>query len=539
MIAIYCRTSPNSRDEEEKTIGQQKDEGIKFATKQGDGYEVYADEDLTGFSDDINKRPDLIRMLADIKRGKIASVWVWKMSRLARNMEASQAIYSVIRKARIRLFEGDKEYALDNPKDKAFADIMAVFSELDRSIIIENTQRGVRTAREKGVKIGTVPYGYRKIGVKEDGRKKNAIYSIEPKEAAKIRLIFDTVIFKGSISATIRELEQTNDSIKMYNLQTWYKRILTRIEYTGKTIKPSDGTLTPCLNFPVEIVPLDTFNDANKIVFSNINRMKNREDSKLLTGIIRCSVCGNKYYHAKHSGKSTYHHLYNKENPCKGNPCYLNINLEQVVSFTLIMTDHSLDVVKEHFAKQSDYKESKKRELEIINKGLERDLEQVERKIANLINLIEDDPDADFKKRLKDRQEERENIKRSIQANKVAVLGDTIVDEGSAALVSEMINKYHNATVEQQKLILANHASIEVTDGKVFVSYSWGMDWIITLPPRKKYTYSVDCNFSSNRYLITPESEGSISVKIITPFGEDYDEGLSASMSLSTSPEDS
>ena len=89
MLAIYCRTSKNKREGQDKSIPSQRMLGIKFAEKNGLEYEIFVDEGISGTKDDIRDRPQFAEMVNRIRKGKINGVYCIDQSRIERNTEIS------------------------------------------------------------------------------------------------------------------------------------------------------------------------------------------------------------------------------------------------------------------------------------------------------------------------------------------------------------------------------------------------------------------------------------------------------------------
>ena len=87
--AVYCRVSSDERlDQEFNSIDAQKEAGHAFvASQRAEGWIPVADDyDDPGFSGGNTERPGLKRLLADIERGLIDIVVVYKIDRLTRSL---------------------------------------------------------------------------------------------------------------------------------------------------------------------------------------------------------------------------------------------------------------------------------------------------------------------------------------------------------------------------------------------------------------------------------------------------------------------
>ena len=78
-VAIYVRVSTNGQDTE-----VQESELREYVERRGWTYEVYRDKGQSGARSD---RPELNRLLADLRKRKLDVVVVWALDRLARSRQ--------------------------------------------------------------------------------------------------------------------------------------------------------------------------------------------------------------------------------------------------------------------------------------------------------------------------------------------------------------------------------------------------------------------------------------------------------------------
>ncbi len=87
--AVYCRVSTDERlDQEFNSIDAQKEAGHAYVVSQrAEGWIPVADDyDDPGFSGGNTERPALKRLMADIEKGLIDTVVVYKIDRLTRSL---------------------------------------------------------------------------------------------------------------------------------------------------------------------------------------------------------------------------------------------------------------------------------------------------------------------------------------------------------------------------------------------------------------------------------------------------------------------
>lgn len=98
------------------------------------------------------KRPQLEKMINELEKGDI--VIVESLSRLGRNLKNILDIVDYFDKNNIKLISDKENIDTKSAMGKAMFNFIAVLSQLERELLIERTQEGLKSAKEKGVKLG-------------------------------------------------------------------------------------------------------------------------------------------------------------------------------------------------------------------------------------------------------------------------------------------------------------------------------------------------------------------------------------------------
>lgn len=127
---------------------------------------AYREEGGARHSDDLSLkgRPQLRQMLEDARDRKFQRVVIWDRTRLARG-EHLQMLLDYLQQCGVKVFIGDLPDAGDSTEI-----LISILQALDRHFLRalrKNTKRGLQDAREKGVRIGRVPAGFKLIGGKD------------------------------------------------------------------------------------------------------------------------------------------------------------------------------------------------------------------------------------------------------------------------------------------------------------------------------------------------------------------------------------
>jgi len=296
--ALASRVSTLEQATDGYSISVQKEKLEHYAKAQGYNFAHYTDEGYSG--KDLN-RPALKKLISDIKNGKINIVLIYKLDRLSRRVKDILELVELFEKHNVVLYSLSESLDLTSPFGRAALKMLATFSELERETIIERMMMG-KAARAKSGRYscpGKVPFGYRMSIAKEDELE---IY--EP-EAEAIRKIFDLYI---NCDFTFRKLydycKEVYPDIKYFGNQMCCKALIKRPMYAGY-FKFNDE-LIKGVNFSA-IISYETFLQAQAKVEANRTKRSVDNTPYLLTGLVYCVACGNRYV-----GKSYERYSYKK-----------------------------------------------------------------------------------------------------------------------------------------------------------------------------------------------------------------------------------
>lgn len=281
------------------------------------GFEIageYEDAGKSGKS--IEGRLAFNRMMEDIKSGKdhVSFVLVFKLSRFGRNAADVLSSLQIMQDFGVNLI--CVEDGIDSSKDagKLMISVLSAVAEIERENIRVQTMEGrIQKAREGKWNGGFAPYGYKLA----DGK-----LIINEAEAEAIRVIYDQYvntdmgsngIAKYLENHGIHKIARQNGKTPLFNAAL-IRKILKNPVYCGKIAygrrkaEKVHGTrneyhLVEQDNYILvdglheAIIPEDVWQEAQvKVVaqakkYENVNRGKN-EHIHLLSGIIKCPVCG-------------------------------------------------------------------------------------------------------------------------------------------------------------------------------------------------------------------------------------------------------
>jgi site-specific DNA recombinase len=221
---IYGRVSGDDVREgkEGRNLAEQIKMGREYA--EGKGYSIVAElaEDDRGASGASMDLPQLNQVFSMAQAGEYDILIVREMDRLSRRLAKQLIIEEELKRAGVEI-----EYVLatyeDNPEGNLSKQIKAVISEYERLKINERMTRGRRVKAKTGsiVSHGHGPYGY---DIFTEAGKTG--FSINPKEAEIVRLVFNWYSQGTNIHKIMRDLTRLAipTPADSYPDQTYHKK---------------------------------------------------------------------------------------------------------------------------------------------------------------------------------------------------------------------------------------------------------------------------------------------------------------------------
>lgn len=145
--AVYARVSTTDQNPD-----LQLTELGRYVSERG--FELvgqYVDQGVSGTK---KSRPELDRLMADARAGKIDVLVVWKFDRFARSLAHlvnSLAEFQQLGVDFISLKDGQDT---TTPQGKLMFHVTAAFAEFERGLIVERVRAGMKAAKARGVHCG-------------------------------------------------------------------------------------------------------------------------------------------------------------------------------------------------------------------------------------------------------------------------------------------------------------------------------------------------------------------------------------------------
>lgn len=400
MLAIYTRLSIN--DDESNSIENQIREGKEYAYLNGikeDQIFIYNEGEGVKGSQPINERPELNKLLDDIKNGKISILYVRKQSRISRKLKMFNDILEEMIKYKIKLYMGDRGLLdLDSPMTKMMLQIMAAFDEYAPNQQSKETIKSLQQNFEDGKAWGVLPYGYDTdenmipYVVEEEKKVINRIFNeyLEGKSAFSIAndLNNDKIPTKKhrydkpvKLKNKYTKKETSKETKKILWVEKTIKGILKNTWYNGYRTYKGQTKETP------RIVEKKIFEKVQKTIISRKGkRTSTPKYNYLLKGLIRCGVCERNYYgRFRPSKKDNFYMCSSKRNSltnCGNN----SINIPKIDSFIIKHLFKSKDLREMIYKIENDDKllSEIKSELKVTRD----ELRKAQKKRDNYVELL-------------------------------------------------------------------------------------------------------------------------------------------------------
>jgi site-specific DNA recombinase len=397
MVGIYARVST----EEQAKSGFSLQDQIRECRKKAGTNEVieYVDEGITG---EFLDRPALIRLRQDVKNGIIERIICLDPDRLSRKL-MNQLIVSEELEKRASLEFVNGEYQ-QTPEGKLFYQMRGAISEFEKAKITERFSRG----RKEKARQGRVVRDYKVFGYtynKELGQ-----FEIDPYEAEIVRMIFKLFTDKlknvQGINGIANYLTQLGIPTKR-GAEVWHRQVVRQIlmnqAYIGEFYQNrwnTEGMMGNKFRDSVDKIPMrvrpatdwivvqcptiidkDTFYYAQQLLNESRQRWSGTSKNEyLLSGLVRCGICGNTMTgrKSKNWGKYVYEYTDLKNTAGAKNPgCGIKMKAEDIDGYVWDTVQSWLNDVKDF--QGFDYEESQALSLEEAEvKRLQKTLEEKE-----------------------------------------------------------------------------------------------------------------------------------------------------------------
>src|SRR5271156_2543169 len=213
--AIYTRVSTeHGLDQEFNSLDAQHEAASAYIKSQAHaGWTmIRARYDDGGYSGGSTDRPDLQRLLDDIRARKIDIIVVYKVDRLTRSLADFAKLVELFDAHGVSFVSVTQQFNTTTSMGRLTLNVLLSFAQFEREVTSERIRDKIAASKRKGLWVGgPLPLGYHmkddKIAVVED-------------EAERVRLIYRRYLELGGVNALVRDLRKRDIRTKSRPLAT-------------------------------------------------------------------------------------------------------------------------------------------------------------------------------------------------------------------------------------------------------------------------------------------------------------------------------
>ena len=364
--AVYVRVSTDDQRDNGYSIDSQL-RMIKEYCEKND-YSIIDVYNDAGHSGKDLMRPEMQRLLADIKSKKIDKLIAIKVDRLTRNNYDGFWLLNYCEEHDVKIELILEPYDVSTANGEMIFGMNLVFGQRERKEIGARTKRAMEEMALEKIHPSKAPYGY--IRNKGTGH-----LEVEPIEAQVVKEIFELCKQGKSTRSIATIMKDNNAYLKQgkWASDRIYKILTNSIyigifEYGKYKRKPQD--ILRVENYCEPIIDEITWNATRNVLVKN-KHSNYGEYIHLFSGLVKCPICGNimsssesfKYPNGK---LKVYYHLRCKNHNCKGFGLHYNTEkienklkriLEELTIFILSMDN---EIITCNSTKSNDVKEIEK-----------------------------------------------------------------------------------------------------------------------------------------------------------------------------------
>ena len=223
--AVYTRKSTDEGlDQEYNSIDAQRDAGQAYiASQRAEGWVAVADDyDDPAYSGGTMERPALKRLLADIERGRVDIVVVYKIDRLTRSLADFSKMVEVFERYGVSFVSVTQQFNTTTSMGRLMLNILLSFAQFEREVTGERIRDKIAASKRKGLWMGGIP----PLGYDVESRR----LVINEIEAAVVRRIFEEMLTIGSPTRIAASLAAEGITTKAWTTQDGRQREGVRID---------------------------------------------------------------------------------------------------------------------------------------------------------------------------------------------------------------------------------------------------------------------------------------------------------------------
>ncbi|MGI6153959.1 MAG: recombinase family protein [Christensenellaceae bacterium] len=407
---IYARYSSDNQREE--SIEGQLRECKEYADKHNMTIvHTYIDRALSAKTDD---RPEFQKMVSDSSKKQFEVVLVWKLDRFARNRTDSAIHRAVLRRNGVKVVSA-KENISEGPEGIILEAILEGMAEYYSAELAVKIKRGqTENALKCRYNGGFVPFGYK---VNE-----NKLFELDPMTAPIVREMFE----RYADGQTVKEISAilnargvlANSKYKYTNKSSMHNLFKNR-RYIGEY---RHGDVVQPGGMPA-LVSEDTFARVQERMNKNRHKpaAKKADEEYILTTKLFCGKCGVMMVGVGGTSKTgKVHHYYKCGNLIYKKSCDKKTVRKDWIENAVVMLTKEYVLNDSMIDQMADGVVALQEKENTVLPLLEKQLKEVEKRISNLLDAVEEGmSNASAKERLDGLEEKKADLEISIAKEKI------------------------------------------------------------------------------------------------------------------------
>ncbi len=403
-------------------------------------------------------------MLGFLRRKEADRVYIWESSRLGRNDREFLRCCWELEDLGI-----DVVSCTQDLKNVLLRYIYAWKANEDNRELGRRVAAGKKTAAEKGLWLGPVPFGYMRAA---DDRQ----LVPDPQRAGTVLLIFERYAAGRPMHAICTEL--TRGGVSTIGGEPWQtgtiQKMLRRDVYAGHTT----NRYVTKKNTHEPLVPQDLFDMVQGIVRKSYHRGKGYASPHLLSGVLCCGYCGHKMYGLldKRRPKWSVYQCgaWRARRECQSNLVKTSVAEELVVSEVRELMDPAV------FNDERDKRNTERsRQLEPRIKNVRKRLAEADKRLQRAWDLVlagaaSVDEFAAQKARLLEEKVALQGEMADLEVRSAQSEADERRADEMALALDTMNRRWDQATVAERKALLGaliERATVKGGEGKIEIQY--------------------------------------------------------------------
>src|ERR1700744_5964889 len=213
--AIYTRVSTeHGLDQEFNSLDAQYEAASAYIKSQAHAgwSQIRSRYDDGGYSGGSTDRPDLQRLLDDIRSRKIDVIVVYKVDRLTRSLADFAKLVELFDKHGVSFVSVTQQFNTTTSMGRLTLNVLLSFAQFEREVTSERIRDKIAASKRKGIWVGgNLPLGYEM----KDGK-----IAVVEEEAEQVRFIYRRYLELGSVNELVRDLGERNIKTKFKILST-------------------------------------------------------------------------------------------------------------------------------------------------------------------------------------------------------------------------------------------------------------------------------------------------------------------------------